>query len=306
MGGELVAESREESSGSAVNKVTFTIKAYSNERSQKELDMSGITQFDQIKTLIISGSQNRDEELMTAIHKLGLSSSVTTFQRSTASQIKANLSLPTERYNMIIITDDEDFDGFEVARTLWDNRLALNFVMMMVSSNDKKGNYLRCITFGIDHYLVKPFDVNELCNAIQASFSGVENLVDPTGSEELKKDIHILLVEDDKMNQKTMTKMLEILGYSTDIAENGKEGYNKAISNKYDIIFMDIIMPEMDGYESARRILEYYKNCLIVAITADNMPDSRRKAELSGIKEFLSKPVRLEDLKRLFAEHFNK
>jgi signal transduction histidine kinase/CheY-like chemotaxis protein len=306
MGGELVAESREESSGSAVNKVTFTIKAYSNERSQKELDTSDITQFDQIKTLIISGSQNRDEELMTAIHKLGLSSSVTTFQRSTASQIKANLSLPTERYNMIIITDDEDFDGFEVARTLWDNRLALNFVMMMVSSNDKKGNYLRCITFGIDHYLVKPFDVNELCNAIQASFSGVENLVDPTGSEELKKDIHILLVEDDKMNQKTMTKMMEILGYSTDIAENGKEGYNKAISNKYDIIFMDIIMPEMDGYESARRILEYYKNCLIVAITADNMPDSRRKAELSGIKEFLSKPVRLEDLKRLFAEHFNK
>ena len=62
----------------------------------------------------------------------------------------------------------------------------------------------------------------------------------------------------------------------------------------------------MDGYESARRILEYYKNCLIVAITADNMPDSRRKAELSGIKEFLSKPVRLEELKRLFAEYFNK
>ena len=306
MGGELIAESQTESSGNAVNKVTFTIKAYSNERSQKGLNMSDLSRFDQIKTLIISGSQNRDEELMTSIHKLGLSSSVTTFQKSTASQIKANLSLPTERYRMIIITDDEDFDGFEVARSLWENKLSLNFVMIMVSSNDKKGNYLRCINLGIDHYLVKPFDAGELCKVIQNSFPGVENCADTTGSEVLKKEIHILVVDDNKMNLKTMTKMLEVLGYSPEIAENGHEGYNKAINKKYDIIFMDIIMPEMDGYESARRILEFDKSYHIVAITADNMPDSRRKAELSGIKEFISKPVRLEDLKKLFAEYFNK
>jgi CheY-like chemotaxis protein len=306
MGGELIAESQTESSGNAVNKVTFTIKAYSNERSQKGLNMSDLSRFDQIKTLIISGSQNRDEELMTSVHKLGLSSSVTTFQKSTTSQLKANLSLPTERYRMIIITDDEDFDGFEVARSLWENKLSLNFVMIMVSSNDKKGNYLRCINLGIDHYLVKPFDAGELCKVIQNSFPGVENCADTTGSEVLKKEIHILVVDDNKMNLKTMTKMLEVLGYSPEIAENGHEGYNKAINKKYDIIFMDIIMPEMDGYESARRILEFDKSYHIVAITADNMPDSRRKAELSGIKEFISKPVRLEDLKKLFAEYFNK
>jgi CheY-like chemotaxis protein len=69
---------------------------------------------------------------------------------------------------------------------------------------------------------------------------------------------------------------------------------------------MDMVMPEMDGFESARRILEYDKNNLIVAFTADNMPDSRRKAELSGIKEFVSKPVRLDELKKLFAKYFNK
>jgi len=187
-----------------------------------------------------------------------------------------------------------------------ENKLSLNFVMIMVSSNDKKGNYLRCINLGIDHYLVKPFDAGELCKVIQNSFPGVENCADTTGSEVLKKEIHILVVDDNKMNLKTMTKMLEVLGYSPEIAENGHEGYNKAINKKYDIIFMDIIMPEMDGYESARRILEFDKSYHIVAITADNMADSRRKAELSGIKEFISKPVRLEDLKKLFAEYFNK
>ena len=305
MGGELIADSPSEISGNTGNKVTFTIKTYSNERMQKGLDLSNVTHFDQIKTLIISGSQNRDEEFMASIHKLGLSSSVTTFQKSTISQIRANLSLPAESYKMIIITDDDDFDGFEVARSLWEHRLSLNFVMIMVSSNDRKGNYLRSITFGIDHYLVKPFDTSELYNAVHGSFKYVENSDDSSGSENLKKELHILLVEDNKMNQNIMAKMLGILGYSFDIAEDGYEGYNKAKNKKYDIIFMDMVMPEMDGYESARRILEYDKNYIIVAFTADNMPDSKKKAEMSGIKEFISKPVRVEELNKLLAKYSN-
>jgi CheY-like chemotaxis protein len=67
---------------------------------------------------------------------------------------------------------------------------------------------------------------------------------------------------------------------------------------------MDLIMPEMDGFESARKILEYDNNLLIVAFTADNMPDSKRKAGLSGIKEFIPKPVRIDDLKTFFSKYF--
>jgi CheY-like chemotaxis protein len=69
---------------------------------------------------------------------------------------------------------------------------------------------------------------------------------------------------------------------------------------------MDLIMPEMDGFESAQRILKIDKTVLIVAFTADNMPETKRKAELSGIKDFISKPVRIEELKRLFARYFKK
>jgi signal transduction histidine kinase/CheY-like chemotaxis protein len=306
MGGELIAESLSGISGNAVNRVSFTIRTYSNERPQKDLDLSSVTNFGQIKTLIISGTQNRDEELMAAIHKLGLSSSVTTFQKSTISQVKANLSLTEGKYKMIIITDDEDFDGFEAAKLFWENRLSLNLVMLLVSSNDKKGNYLRCITLGIDHYLIKPFDQIELFNAVQSSFTYVEKKTDSISTEDLKKDIQILLVEDNKMNQIILSKMLGNLGYTCEIAEDGYEGFTKAKVKKYDLIFMDLIMPEMDGFESARRIISNDKYSLIVAFTADNMPDSKRKAELSGIKEFISKPVRLEELKKLFAKYFNK
>ena len=65
-------------------------------------------------------------------------------------------------------------------------------------------------------------------------------------------------------------------------------------------------MPEMDGYESAKKIHEHDPTLLIVAFTADNLPESRKKAELSGIRDFISKPVRINDLKKFFAKHFAK
>ena len=65
-------------------------------------------------------------------------------------------------------------------------------------------------------------------------------------------------------------------------------------------------MPEMDGFESAIKIIEHDKKALIIAFSADNMPESKRKAELCGIKDFISKPVRIEELKRLFARYFKR
>ena len=108
------------------------------------------------------------------------------------------------------------------------------------------------------------------------------------------------------MNQKVLSKMLEMLGCSFEIAENGLDGFAKATNRRYDIIFMDLILPGIDGYESARKILEETPDAFIVAITADSMPASRSKAELSGIKEFISKPVRIEDLKKLLGKHFSE
>ena len=108
------------------------------------------------------------------------------------------------------------------------------------------------------------------------------------------------------MNQKVIGTMLNNLGYSFDIADDGYAGYLLAKTKNFDLIFMDLFMPEMDGFESAQRILKFDKSVLIVAFTADNMPETKRKAELSGIKDFISKPVRIEELKRLFARYFKK
>jgi CheY-like chemotaxis protein len=108
------------------------------------------------------------------------------------------------------------------------------------------------------------------------------------------------------MNQNVIGTMLKSLGYSYQLSDDGYAGYLMAKDQKFDLIFMDLVMPEMDGFESAQRIVKFDKSVLIVAFTADNMPETRRKAELSGIKDFISKPVRIDELKRLFAKHFKK
>jgi len=304
MGGELTAESP---SGLVANKglkVSFTIPVYSNDRQIKDLDFSHIKSFQNIKALVITGTQNRDEEILGDLHKVGLQVKITTFQKTTVNQIKANLNYPDDRYNLIVIVDEADMNGFEAASAIRENNLADNFIIFLITQEDKKGNFLKCITLGIDHYFIKPYDNTEIIEALKSSFPYIQDEPDPSETGRIKSDLKILIIEDNLMNQKVIGKMIDSLGYSYDVANDGYEGFVRARNQKYDLIFMDLIMPELDGYESTRKILEYDKDALIVAFTADNMPESRRKAELSGIQDFISKPARMEELKRLFAKYF--
>ena len=306
MGGELLAVSPSGISGDQGTKVSFTILTYSNDRQIKELSFEKIKTFDRIRTLVITGNQNRDEEILSALHRLGLNVTITTFQRSTVNQIKTNMNYPDDKYNLVVIFDDEEFNGFDAARVIWENRLSAYFIMLMISSNDKKGNYLNCITLGIDHYLIKPFDVSELLSIIKNSFPFLEDKTSLVEIGTLRTDLKILIIEDNKMNQHVIGTMLKSLGYSFELSDDGYAGYLMAKAQKYDLIFMDLIMPEMDGFESAQKIVKIDKSVLIVAFTADNMPETKRKAELSGIKDFISKPVRIDELKKLFARYFKK
>lgn len=303
MGGTLTAVSPSGIAGSNGTRISFSIQVYSNERIAKNVDTSDITDLRQVKTLVITGPSGRDEDLLGIFHKTGLRISVTSFTKATINQIKINREQPEEKYDLLIITDDEHFDGLEVARQIFENQLSPEYRIMMVSSADRKGNYLKCITMGVDYYIVKPFDISEFQNAV-VNVLGIETETTVFAEEKPARDLAILIVEDNKMNQNILSRMLGTLGYKCDVAEEGYEGYLKAKNKKYDIIFMDLIMSEMDGYESARRILEVDKMCLIAAFTADNMPESRKKAEICGIKEFISKPVRIEELKKLFNKYF--
>ncbi len=110
---------------------------------------------------------------------------------------------------------------------------------------------------------------------------------------------HMLLVEDDKINQTVVARMLEERGYTLDIANNGKEALTLHAANHYDLILMDIQMPEMDGIEATRQIRERegeFKHTPIIALTAFALLGDREKFLTLGIDEYLAKPVTIERL----------
>ena len=113
---------------------------------------------------------------------------------------------------------------------------------------------------------------------------------------------HILLVEDNRVNRDFATEMLEILGCRVSAAEKGRIAVEKVTAEDFDLILMDVQMPELDGHDATRQIrqLESVTNKPrnpIVALTANAMKGDREKCMAAGMDDYLSKPVRKSDLR---------
>ena len=131
--------------------------------------------------------------------------------------------------------------------------------------------------------------------------------LDPKLAERLP--LHVLLCDDNVINQKVAVRLLQQMGYQPDIANNGVEALAALEQHAYDMIFMDVQMPEMDGLEATRLIRErqrekgrfrnYKGNIIIIAMTASAMPGDRDKCIASGMDDYLAKPVRPEDMRTI-------
>ncbi len=119
-------------------------------------------------------------------------------------------------------------------------------------------------------------------------------------------DISILLAEDNIFNRKLAQNLFKSLGFEIDQAENGKEAVRMAGEKSYDIIFMDLLMPEMDGLQAAAEIRKQGIEAPIVAVTAVENPETRSAAEELGIKDYLLKPATNEQIKEILLRTFPK
>jgi PAS domain S-box-containing protein len=111
----------------------------------------------------------------------------------------------------------------------------------------------------------------------------------------------VLIVEDNVVNQRVLQQMLEQLGHTPDVAPNGVEAVAAAQRTDYDLIFMDLQMPELNGLDATRKIraLDRPQSPTIVALTASAFPDTREQCRAAGMDDYLAKPVRLDDLRPL-------
>ncbi|MDE1460553.1 hybrid sensor histidine kinase/response regulator [Spartinivicinus poritis] len=166
-------------------------------------------------------------------------------------------------------------------------------------------------------YLAYPIKLEELCRTLRQTSTkrfkliergkAVEESKASKAFEKLvnKQQLCVLLVEDNPVNQKVAAKMLEKLGCAVAVANNGQEGVTQWQQQSFDLVVMDCNMPVMDGYQATRRIrnLEQERtdslHTTIIALTANAMKGERENCLSAGMDDYLTKPVKLVDLKRV-------
>lgn len=185
--------------------------------------------------------------------------------------------------------------------------------VVALTANALSGMKEKYISEGFDDYLAKPIEKNELYRVLLAYLSN--NLKKKTEVKEISKDEvlnvttelpkvkepknkkKILIVDDNKINIKIAEKLLTHHDYiETDSALSGKEAIEKVKNNNYALIFMDIMMPEMDGVETLHRLRAMNFKNPIITLTADALDGSREKYLSEGFDEYLSKPVSTSDM----------
>ncbi|MCP4109948.1 MAG: response regulator [Desulfobacteraceae bacterium] len=220
-----------------------------------------------------------------------------------------------------------EMNGEVLARNIKADSEIAGTVLIMLTSAAQRGDVQRMANAGISAYIVKPVRDSQLAEILSSAWTDWTDWTDwnreipaggiitsctqrkPVSSKKEAEEIslilgtRVLLVEDNVANQKAGAWMLEKIGCHVDTAFNGLEGIKKLGESSYDIVFMDLQMPEMDGYEAAKEIRTREKasefRLPIIAMTANVMKDSREECMEVGMDDYISKPVRKDELMKI-------
>jgi two-component system, sensor histidine kinase and response regulator len=199
-----------------------------------------------------------------------------------------------------------EMDGFDLAERIKQNPSLAGTTLIMLTSAGQRGDGSRCADVGISAYLRKPVKQSELFDAIVCTMSPRRETTSqpPVVTRHTlrvsKHQLRILLVEDNPVNRKLAVKMLGKMGHSVSVAGNGLEAVAAVHEQVFDLIFMDVQMPEMDGFEATKAIRETERltgdHVPIVAMTAHAMQGDREKCLGAGMDGYISKPINSSEL----------
>ena len=203
----------------------------------------------------------------------------------------------------LVITDMQmpEVDGVALATNIKELYPEIPIILLSSIGDETKTKYQHLFSA----ILTKPVKQQHLCKVVQISLKQELqiNAPEPKAPNSLsvefaeKYPLDILIAEDNLINQKLIIRVLNKLGYEPNLANNGKEVVEMLSARMYDLIFMDIQMPEMDGLEATRYIrANFEKQPLIVAMTANAMVEDRDACKAAGMNDYLSKPIKLEEL----------
>jgi signal transduction histidine kinase/DNA-binding response OmpR family regulator len=215
---------------------------------------------------------------------------------------------------MAVITDGQmpDMDGFQLAEQIKADPALAGTPILMLSSSGQPGETERCRRIGIAAYLTKPAGQSELADALAralgADGAGESTLAAPADSPAARR-LNVLLAEDNQVNQTLAMRLLQRQGHRVTVAETGTAALAALEREAFDVVLMDVQMPEMDGLEATMAIRRQEAErgtgpgsgdrpprLPIIAMTAHAMAGDRERCLAAGMDEYLSKPMKLADV----------
>ena len=204
-----------------------------------------------------------------------------------------------------------EMDGFDVARAIAaDPGIPAPRILILTSGHHPAQHDLEPLGIGLA--ITKPIGPSRLFDAIGTLLSGRAPVAEKsatTGAMASKGELRLLLVEDNRVNRQVALGMLLRLGLHAETAVNGREALERMEREPFDLVLMDVQMPEMDGLEATRRFRAWEAERgggrqPIVALTAHALTGDRDKCLEAGMDDYLAKPLRFDELKTLMDERF--
>jgi signal transduction histidine kinase/DNA-binding response OmpR family regulator len=204
-----------------------------------------------------------------------------------------------------------EMDGFELAEKIRGNPALSDLIVMILTSARQGGEANRCRTLGIQAFLLKPIRKSELLSAIlnvlgQQDENRSAGSSAPLAKRADSRPLRILLAEDNPINQTVVVRMLEKMGHSPAIAPDGRQALSMYNSQTFDLIFMDVQMPAMDGLTATMEIRKQEKksgaHIPIVAMTAHAMKGDKERCLEAGMDGYLSKPISSRGIEDVIAQ----
>ncbi len=284
----------------------FTAKFHIQKQSRREIIPCDLSMLTGMRVLVVDDNDTNRQIL---VRMLGGWHAEATAVDGAASAIETLMrEQPSATAFPLILLDAQmpEMDGFALVQWIKGNPAWEPATIMMLSSAGQRGDARRCRELGVAAYLTKPVRQADLLDAILMALGSKPKkksaaaLVTRHSLREDHRKLRILLVEDNSVNQLLALKMLQKRGHTVTVVGNGKEALDAWEDSEYDIVFMDVQMPVMDGFEATAAIRRKEKisgdHVLIVAMTAHAMVGDEERCRAAGMDDYVSKPIRPREL----------
>jgi len=254
-----------------------------------------------VPVLVVDDNSTNRRILSTTLSLWGMQASLADSAPSALHLLDAAKSSSAPLPLLILDANMPDTDGFTLAAQLRQDSAFHDIRILMLTSAGNLGDAARCRELGIASYLIKPVRQEELlaalCKLVHASLLPAENSTSPLPTDSGEKlSARILLAEDNRVNEALAVRLLEKRGFSVTVASDGLLAVQAWQSGDFDLILMDVQMPNMDGYEATRLIREREKftgaHIPIVAMNAHALKGDLEHCLAAGMDAYISKPIR--------------